>query len=240
MPTALFRFHGELEDLLPAARRTLAFERGFAPGATLKHAIEALDVPHTEIGAVTVDGQPARLEDRLGDGRRIDVYPMAPAQHPPETAPRFIADAHLGALARRLRLLGFDTVLATDGADHELAMLADTEDRILLSRDRELLKHRRVRRGRFVRAIRRDEQLREVVRQFGLREAIRPFSRCLECNAPLRAVARERVLHRLPEGVAQRQDAFTACEGCGRVYWTGTHWRRLAEIVDALAVDRTT
>ena len=234
MRTVLVRLHGELEDLAPGRHRGRVIERRLDEGATLKHALEALDVPHTEIGEVSLDGAPSTLAAVLSDGARVDAWPAPP--EPPDAAvdARFIADAHLGALAKRLRLLGFDTLLASDGSDSALAALAQSEGRILLSRDRELLKHRRVARGRLVRALDADEQLVEVAQRFGLRHAIRPFSRCLECNAPLRGAERGEVDAIVPPRVAGSQSGFTVCTGCARVYWPGSHWRRLRERVEAL------
>lgn len=234
MRTVLVRLHGELEDLARGRHRGRVVEQRLAEGATIKHALEALDVPHTEIGEVRLDGVPSVLSAVLSDRARVDAWPARP--EPPDAAvdARFIADAHLGALAKRLRLLGFDTLLASGGSDSALAALAQSDGRILLSRDRELLKHRRVARGRLVRALDTDEQLVEVARRFGLRHAVRPFSRCLECNAPLRAAERREVYARIPPRVASGQSGFTVCTGCARVYWPGSHWRRLRARVEAL------
>ncbi len=229
-PGASFRFHGELGDLLAPPLRGREFLHAIAENASLKHAIESLGVPHTEVGSVSVDGVEASLEAPALDGTRIDVFPAASDRSAPA---RFLADAHLGALARRLRLLGFDTRLATDGADHELAALAAAEDRIVLSRDRELLKHRLVRRGRYVRSQHPDRQLEEVAARFALRGRERPFSRCLECNGALEPVGKEDVRASLPPAVAACQSEFTRCAGCGRVYWPGTHWRRLSGVVES-------
>ena len=252
--SARIRFHGELVGLLRAGLRRQPVELPIAQGATLKHAIETLDVPHTELGEIRVDGQPVALDRILAGGESIDAYPAradanaatgrAPSPGPDVPArgarapdwreARFLADAHLGALARRLRLLGFDTALAGDGADHALAERAQAEARILLSRDRELLKHRRVLRGRLVRSTDPDDQLDEVLERYALKNALRPFSRCLECNAPLRPVERALVADRLPPSVAAGHTAFTKCDGCGRIYWPGSHWSRLRARVEAI------
>ncbi len=230
-----FRFHAELDDLLPPELRGRAFDHRCAENATAKHAIEALGVPHTEVGLVLIDGRSVGLDHLLRDADSLDMYPAAAheavAGEPP---PRFLADAHLGGLARRLRLLGFDTELAGEASDRTLAGVADGDGRILLSRDRELLKHRRVVRGRYVRALDTDGQLREVVRHFALRSRMRPFTRCLECNAPLRQADRREVADRVPARIAAGQQAFTLCTGCRRVYWQGSHWQRLRALVDSL------
>lgn len=226
MASALFLFHGELDELLPPDRRGRPLAYDCAENATVKHAVEAIGVPHTEIGDVRIDGRRAGLEHRIGDGETVDLLP-ASARAPDVL--RFVADAHLGALARRLRLLGFDCVLVHDESDQAIAALAEREARVLLSRDRDLLKHRRVTRGRFIRATATDEQVREVLDAFALRDHARPFTRCLECNGELRAAARADVADRLPAAVAAAPHAFSRCAGCDRVYWTGSHWKRLAE-----------
>jgi uncharacterized protein with PIN domain len=227
-------FYGEVNDLLPRDLRNRWFERACAENASVKHAIETLGVPHTEVGRVERNGRPASLACPLDECDRVEVYATAspPASNGP--APRFLADAHLGGLARRLRLLGFDTALASDASDAQLAALAGDEGRIVLSRDRELLKHRAVARGRFVRAVRTDEQLREVVSHFGLRTSMCPFSRCLACNGALRAASADEVRERLPPAVAARQTRFTQCTACRRVYWPGSHWERMRALIESI------
>jgi uncharacterized protein with PIN domain len=228
MARARFRFHGELRDLLPRAWRDALLERDCAREATVKHAVEALGVPHTEIGRVRVDGRPADPADRVPDGVTVDIHPRG---LPAPGAPRFVVDAHLGALARRLRLLGFDCLLARHDTDRAIATLAARDARAVLSRDRELLKHRSIERGRYVRGMRTDAQLREVLDAFGLRAHVRPFTRCLECNGLLRPASLAEVAARLPPGVAGEPHRYTRCDGCCRIYWDGSHWRRLAAAV---------
>ena len=232
MRCARLRLHGDLPSLLRRDRRGEARAWPLAEGATIKHLLESAGVPHTEVGAVAIGGRPAALGMRPDDGDLVEAWPLVPA---PPPCPRFLADAHLGALARRLRLLGFDTLLAGDQPDRALAARAAADDRILLSRDRALLQHRLVRHGRFVRATRLAGQLDEVVRHYGLRGCMHPFTRCLECNAPLASASADEVAAALPPRVAAQQRAFTRCTGCGRVFWPGTHWRRLRAVVDALS-----
>jgi uncharacterized protein with PIN domain len=193
---------------------------------------------------VLVNGASVGFGARLEDGDRVAVYPMFEAldvapllrvRAAPLRETRFLADAHLGALARRLRMLGFDTRYDRDAlADDALVRVAREEARIVLTRDRDLLMRRDVTHGCYVRALRPTEQAREVVERLGLAAAARPFTRCLACNARLEPVQRDAVAWALPPRVLERQRRFSRCPSCRRVYWEGTHWRRMREAVRAL------
>src|SRR5574340_12907 len=195
MVTATFRFYEELNDFLPPERRKQEISVRCARAATTKHMIEALGVPHTEVELVLVNGESVGFGHRLRDGDRVAVYPkfesfdVTPrlrvrSQRLRET--RFVADAHLGALARGLRMAGFDTVCDHRIDDDGIERLAIAEGRIVLTRDRKLLERRGVTHGCWVRALRGQAQLREVFDRLDLARAARPFTRCLKCNAPLR------------------------------------------------------
>jgi uncharacterized protein with PIN domain/sulfur carrier protein ThiS len=227
--TATFKFHDELASFLPLARRGHPFQYACARAATLKNAIEALGVPHTEVGAVTVNGEPATLQRIVRDGDRVVVDAWRKSGSDPDL--RFLADAHLGGLARFLRMLGFDTVHENALADAEIRRLAEDEDRVVLTRDRELLKCREIRRGCYVRALKPEVQLREVAARYGLGPHARPFTLCLRCNVPLVAVDKARVAHRVPQAVLSAQENFSHCRGCDRVYWPGSHYRRMRELL---------
>jgi uncharacterized protein len=219
MAVAEFRFYGPLNDFLLSRRRQVAIRRDVADGQTIKDAIEALGVPHPEVALVTANGLTVDFAYRVCDGDRIAVYPafvsIAPwagtvigaAATPglsvePE---RFVVDGHLGRLAAYLRILGFDTWYQVHAADAELAERAGAEDRVLLTRDRGLLKRSVVRRGYFVRSDRPADQLVEVIGRFELAPAARPFGRCLRCNGVLEAVAAEAVASRVPPRVRREQ-----------------------------------
>jgi uncharacterized protein with PIN domain len=146
--------------------------------------------------------------------------------------PRFTLDGHLGRLARYLRLLGFDAAHRAQVDDEALARQAAEEDRILLTRDLDLLKRRMVRQGYRVRSTRPRAQLSEVVRHFDLAGGCRPFTRCLACGETLVAAAAAEAAARVPAGVAGRYRDFQTCPGCGRFYWPGSHHRRLSTLVE--------
>ena len=238
--TATFRFHAELNGFLTRERRGCEFAAACAEAATTKHMIEALGVPHTEVEAILVNGEPAGFDRLLRDGDRVAVYPHftalpgpnAPPLRPALTgAPRFVADAHLGGLARLLRMAGFDTLYRNDYQDREIAAIAALEDRVVLTRDRELLKLREVTYGCYVHALHTPLQFREIVERLDLAGRLRPFSRCMECNVTLDAVAKADVLDRLPPMVRARHEQFTRCPQCDRIYWPGSHWQRMCTML---------
>ncbi len=160
---------------------------------------------------------------------------------------RLVADAMLGRLARWLRALGHDVIFDETLHDHELATLARGQQRRLLTRDRRLCEDR----GRpdwcvLLGADRPAAQLRELDRRLGLFDPDwrdRLFSRCMVCNTPLRRTTYDRVADRLPAGIRDDPRARTAgvrrCPGCARLYWEGSHTRRMRRWLEDVAGDRT-
>jgi len=239
--SAEFRFYAELNDFLPPGRHRASFAYSVAGTRSVKDAIEAIGVPHTEIDLILVDGLSVGFDCVLRGGERVAVYPVferldiAPLQHlrpRPLRDPRFVLDVHLGTLARHLRLAGFDCLYRNDYRDFELVTAAVAEGRIILTRDKGLLKRRLVTHGYFVRATEPWEQVREVVSALQLEASLRPFTRCRACNIVLQEVAKAQVLERLPEKVRGAYDRFQLCRGCGRLYWEGTHYARLRRRLD--------
>jgi uncharacterized protein with PIN domain len=234
MVSATFRFYGELNDFLPRERRGHAFATPCARAATTKHMIEALGVPHTEVELVLVNGASSGLEQLLEDGDRVAVYPRFTALDvAPLVRVRFVADAHLGGLARLLRMAGFDTIYDNSIHDDEIEERAIEDGRVVLTRDRELLKRRGVEYGCYVRALHAQEQLREVFERYGLAERARPFTLCLHCNAPLRDVPKSAVVDRLPPSVQELHEHFNTCDICHRVFWKGSHYKRMTALLAA-------
>jgi uncharacterized protein with PIN domain len=235
-----FRFYEELNDYLPPERRkrTLTLEITGTP--SVKDAIESLGVPHTEIDLILVDGRSVRFDRRLTGGERVAVYPeferldITPIHRlrpKPLREPRFVADVHLGTLARYLRLLGFDTLYRNDLDDAELARLTSAQKRILLTRDVGLLKRKAVVRGQWLRSRDPERQIEEVVEALHLKRAFRPFSRCMVCNGRLDGVPRNEVAALVPRRAFARFRSFKQCRDCQRVYWRGTHFLRLQRLV---------
>jgi uncharacterized protein len=236
MATATFRFHGELAGFLARERRAGAFVHVCARAATVKHAIESLGVPHTEAGRLLVNGQRATLSRIVREGDVIEVFPHGVADAAADGPPRFLADAHLGGLARLLRMVGVDTLFETTITDREILELAARERRVVLTRDRELLKCRDLLHGCFVHALKPEAQLREVVARYALEHHMRLFTLCLHCNLPLEAIGKGAAAKRVPERIAERYAEFVRCAGCDRIFWQGSHWERMrAMLVAALA-----
>jgi uncharacterized protein with PIN domain len=241
MKCAVVRAYGPLNDFLPPAGRHLAVPVWFNGKTSVKDLVEGLGVPHPEIDLVLVNAEPAPFDRAAQDADRIAVFPRfhqldvtgVSEVRPPDCVPiRFVLDGHLGKLARRLRLVGLDAICPLHAADDDLAARSRRDGRILLTRDRVLLKRRTVAHGYFVRETDAHRQLVEVLQRFGPIPTA-PFSRCLECNTELRAVAKSAVESSLPEGIRGHYDCFHICDGCGRVYWPGTHWRRLSQLVES-------
>ena len=238
--TAEFRFYEELNEFLRPRLRKTAFPVGIDRGRSVKDAIESAGVPHTEVDLIIVDGVSVGFAHVLNGGERVAVYPVferldiAPLQHlrpAPLRDPRFVLDAHLGKLARHLRLAGFDSLWRNDYADQEIVALALAERRIVLTRDCGLLKRRAVERGHFVHATDARLQLAEVVRVFQLEGMLRPFTRCRECNMTLVDADKSALAGRLPGRVWECYDRFRRCPGCARIYWEGTHYERLKRML---------
>jgi uncharacterized protein len=235
------RFYAELNDFLSPERRARPIALEVAPGTTVKDLAESLGVPHTEIDVILVNGESVSFRHQVADGDRVSVYPVFEAidvspivrlRPEPLREPQFVLDVHLGRLARTLRLLGFDALWRNDITDEDLAAISTEQKRILLTRDRGVLKRARVTRGYFVRATDRRCQVVEVLRRFDLFGAIAPFGRCLECNGLLEAVAKEEVENRLPPRTRRDYHDFRRCPDCRRVYWQGSHFDRLADLVE--------
>ena len=211
------------------------FEASYARAATLKNAIEAFGIPHTEIGRITVNGMPATRDRIVREGDVVETFPWSEsAASPSVVVLRFVADAHLGALARFLRMLGFDTVHDNGLADAAIRELAHAERRIVLTRDRELLKCREILFGAYVRPLEPAQQLRQTVARFGLLPHAKPFSLCLRCNVPLAPIDKAEALPRLPETVARCHERFFRCSGCERLYWPGSHYARMIAALDRM------
>ncbi len=245
-------FHGGLAGFfLPSQLRgKVPILRKLREKTSVKDVIEACGVPHPEVDLIAVSSPNGEvcfdvdLRWQVEAPIRLDLYGF-PA--PPNVLPcaprlqtrrfhRFVADGHLGKLARNLRLLGLDTFYARKDDDRLLLQTMAAEDRALLTRDRRLLMHSVVQHGFCPRSADPEEQTTEVLRRFGLLDSpspLAPFTRCLECNGLLKSVPKAEVLERLAgEPLTLRYyDQYRMCSTCGRIYWAGTHFNKLVSRV---------
>lgn len=235
MKRAYFRFYEELQELLPAELREAAIPGEFNGSQSVKHLIESLGVPHTEIGKLFVNSKPVDISYQVQDGDRVEVWPAR--WEAGEGEPRFILDNHLGKLAGYLRMLGFNALYRNDYEDTELAEVAEREQRILLTRDRRLLMRKQVKAGYCVRVHDPREQLKDVLKRFGLYTQLKPFQRCIRCNTLLEEVQKEQVLESLEPLTKRYYDKFSVCPGCRQVYWPGSHYKRMQDMIQKIKED---
>jgi uncharacterized protein with PIN domain len=232
MNAAHFFFHGRLNDFLERRRGGGPVTVHFRGRQTVKHLAESLGVPHPEIGQVQVNGRGEALSHITGDGDRVELHPV---ENGFAGEPRFLLDCHLGRLTAHLRMLGFDCLYQNDFDDSTMAETAAAQERILLTRDRRLLMRKIILHGYCLRSLDPLEQLTEVIERFGLGDKIKPFHRCLRCNHPLEPVEKEKILDRLEPLTRKYYYEFHLCPACGQIYWKGSHFERMQELINRVA-----
>ena len=241
MHSVYIRFYEELNDLIPKEKRKKRFEHHYIDRTSVKDLIESLGVPHTEVEVILANGKSVdfsyivKREDDLSIYpmfESVDVTPILRLREEPLRDTRFVLDCHLGRLARYLRQFGFDTLYRNDYTDDQLADTSAREHRILLTRDRNLLKRSIITHGYFIREHDPRKQLDEVIRRFDLRNLIKPFGRCTRCNGMVEAVDKNTVEHLLEPKTRQYFDEFWQCTGCGQVYWEGSHVKHMLRLTD--------
>jgi len=235
----LVSFHGDLGFFVKAKHQNHPIQLLLDRKVSVKDTIESCGVPHPEVDLIVCNGEPVDFFFHLEADAVVDVYPISTQLFPEfrlqyRNVCTFVADGHLGKLVRDLRLLGIDVCYRRDADDRELLVTAIRENRSLLTRDRPLLMHRRVRTGYFPRSQRPIEQTVEVVRRFSLTRKLAPFSRCLRCNGLLTTVPKERVMEQLEPLTRIYYDDFHQCPECGQPYWRGSHVSKLEKRVDEI------
>jgi uncharacterized protein with PIN domain len=236
MSAAIFRFHTTLNDFLPKDKRQVRITVTFNGHETVKHLIESLGAPHTEVDVILINGISVDFSNQLADGDQVDIYPgreiidgIAIIRLQPVIFGeiRFVLDGHLGKLASYLRLLGFDTLYRNIYDDDELAEISQKDGRVLLTRDRGLLMRNQVRYGYWVRAKFPQKQVVEVLSRYNLADQTQYFSRCARCNGYLNPVEKADVFDRLELKTRLYYHEFRMCQQCNQVYWRGSHFERL-------------
>lgn len=243
MSEIICRFYKELNDFLPSVCRRLDFKSEFKGRESVKDKVEALGVPHTEVDVILVNGRSMGFDYILKNGDYVSVYPITkPLKMPgvthlkclPTGSPRFIADINIHDIAKTMRALGLDVFQDSTLSPQEIVDISIHEKRIILTTSRQLLKRKRVVHGIFIRQDNRESQIQKIVNCFSLKGLCKPFSRCLLCNTILDMVAKESVWERIPPKTRHRCNDFARCPSCDRLYWKGTHYRKIRDKVDRI------
>ena len=243
MKTARFRFYEELNDFLSENRKKVSFNYEFKGNPSIKDAIESLGVPHVEVDLILVNGESVDFAYRLREGDDVSVYPVFESMDisplvrlraKPLREIKFVLDVHLGKLAKYLRLCGFDTLFNPRFTDPEIVNLSVHEKRIILTRDRQMLKSKLVTHGYWIRSQDPVEQLKELITRFDLKNQVSLFSRCMICNTILEEVKKEDIADRLEPKTRQFFNTFRFCPGCNHIYWNGSHYERMKKFVEGI------
>ena len=232
--TVRLRFHGDLDFFVRSKTRSRIVERSLSEKTSVKDVIESCGVPHPEVDVVVVDGQSVGFDHTVAAEAEVEIFSaenrgtLNTEKHlQVSDISRFVADGHLGTLARTLRLLGFDVVYDQRADDRHLLEVMARQSRALLTRDRRLLMHTVVQHGYCPRSQNAEEQTIEVVRRFNLLNLIAPFTRCLRCNALLEDVTKSDIIDDLEPLTKIHYQQFRRCAGCSQIYWGGSHFQKL-------------
>ena len=243
---SFFRFYEELDDHLPKEWKKKAFAFEFKGHPSVKNIIQAIGVPHGEVDLVLVDGNPVGFDFQLKGGEEISVYPVFETfdvssvirlRPKPLRESSFVVDVNLGKLAQKLRLLGFDTLFRNDFEDDEIVKIAASQHRIVLTRDKGILKQKAVTHGYWIRNSDPKKQLKEVVERLQLQNDFSPFSRCTVCNGKLETVEKDKLSQQLSADTFRYYQKFWKCSGCGKIYWQGSHFDHILQLVKELKGD---
>jgi uncharacterized protein with PIN domain/sulfur carrier protein ThiS len=237
------RFYEELNDFLPEEKRKKRFAHQFIDRTSVKDLIESLGIPHTEVDLILVNGKSVNFKYLINDGDDVSVYQVfesldiSNVQHlrpKPLREPKFVCNVHLGKLARYLRMMGFDVLYKNNFEDAEIVQLSLKKRRAILTKDKGILKRSEVTHGYWVRSSKVEEQVKEILHRFDLIKEIKEFSRCIECNDLLKPVKRELIIDQLPVKVAKTQNEFYECPSCKKIYWNGTHYKRMLAFINSV------
>ncbi len=238
-----FRFYEELNDFLKKQYRKRRFVITFNGNTTVKDAIESLGVPHTEVDMITVNGNSVNFNYRIQNNDNIAVYPVYESLDISEVQllrdhtlrePKFVLDVHLGKLVKYLRMAGFDCLYDPSLNDSEIIHISTLQKRIILTRDKGILKNSKVTHGMFVRATMPTEQFREVISRLQLERFIKPFTRCTACNEPIEQIEKNEIIHQLLPLTRKHYSDFYRCSGCKKIYWEGSHFKRMKQLLDKI------
>ena len=244
MATVTFIFHDYLHQLLKKELRAASpFLYHFDRRASIKDVIESLGIPHPVVESLTVNEHEVGFDYLLLDNDTVEIIPLSPPVNPfiptilkPEALNElaFVVDVNAGRLALLLRMLGFDTVYGNNIRNGRLAEISKSQNRILLTRDRALLKRKAIMHGYLLREQNPNRQLIEVLRLYDLSRRIKPLSRCIPCNGLLVPVNKEIIMDRLEPLTRKYYHSFHICEDCRKIYWPGSHQEKINSFINEI------
>ena len=239
-PCLYLRFHHDLQMLLKKNHDGKMVEYTLKRRASLKDIIESLGIPHTEVGQILLKNMELGFGFIPVGSEVIDILPfsekisvLTPILLRPRAicSLKFMVDINVQKLARNLRIIGFDTTLVPDMRLVEIGNAATDQQRILLTRNRELLKCNTVIHGHLVRSEYHVIQLQEVIRLYKLKLHMNPFSRCIACNGDLMPVSKQDIIQNLEPLTQKYFNSFKCCNTCGKIYWQGSHHKQLLKFI---------
>lgn len=242
------RFYEELNDFLPHAKRKKEFEHRYFGNHTIKDIIESIGVPHVETDLILANGKSVSFNYKPDNNERISVYPVfesldiKPVTHlrpKPLRNTKFIADVHLGKLAKYLRLVGFDTYYENDLDDDVIVDISLKDKRVVLTRDIGILKNGMLTHGLWIRNQKPKNQLREVINRLNLHNNINPFSRCMNCNGLIEKVNKKDIRYKLKPNTDKHFNNFYRCTKCSKVYWRGSHYEKMINFIEEFKVQES-
>jgi uncharacterized protein len=229
----IIRFYEELNRLLSPYLQKKDFTFQIESKTSIQQLLDKLNIPLSIIDLILVNGVSAGLKCQLNDGDRISIYPVfetfniAPLSllHvKPLRRLRFICDDHLGKLAKYMRALGFDVLYNNNFQNHQVIDTSIEQKRIILTKDKLLIKNHRITRAYLVKESDSRKQLSEIVLYFDLFGCIDPLSRCLRCNNCVQPATKESIKNYVPASILNMHDCFKQCDSCKRIYWMGSHY----------------
>lgn len=240
---AYFKLYGYLPDLVSRALLNNVLVYRFKDSPSIKDGIEACGIPHTEIEIVLVDGGRVDFTHRLTHNAVFELFPPGIFEGSPWSSHllqqepclnSFILDVHLGKLARKLRLLGFDSVYRNDFEDPEIVKRGVEEGRVILTRDRGILKCSAVTSGLLIRYSNDLDQTHQVLSRYNLWSQISLYKRCVVCNGLMAEVSKESILDNLLPQTRLHCHQFWRCSLCGKIYWRGAHSTKIEHWLEEL------
>jgi uncharacterized protein with PIN domain len=242
-PCVSLTFHDDLQMLLRKGYADKMVKYTLKRRASIKDIIESLGIPHTEVAQLLLNNKELGFSFIPVGGEDIDVLSFSEKISALTStllrprlicASKFMVDINVQKLARNLRIMGFDTTVVPEMRLVEIGSLAASQQRILITRNRELLKCNSVIHGHLPRSENHATQLQEVVKRYRLNLHFRPFTRCITCNGDLKYVSKQDVYHRLEPLTRKYFNTFKLCSDCEKVYWQGSHHDQIRQLIAAI------